>query len=913
MAVRIYSLAKELKLDSKVLVDLCTKAGVTGKGSALASLTDEEVAKVKSFVAGANKPAAPAREPVAVPKPIPTIPTIPAPVPAPVPVGVAIAEPAASQPPVFRREDYIAPTGTANTSKPPMMVSKPTERSAADALRKASEPRPAQRSGPAIRVAPLPVSQQPVAPSKPAEPEPQKPDIKLPADAIRASKAGGNPLQAHMRKAEAKRRSDTAPPQPPSSSPPQRPRGPSSSGRPPLPPIVPPLSDAAKEAKEKERRRTGKPAPATAEDDKTLGGREQRQLNRRRGTAEPRAVTPAAAVEDDRPHHRSRSRSRPKRAGTNTAAPRKGRMIVQLPCTVRTFSEAIGVRASQVLGKLLGLGQMANINTELAPETVELLAVELNIDIEIRQAADLERQVLSSIESQEDPPESLQPRPPIVTFLGHVDHGKTSLLDRLIGIDVASGESGGITQHIRAYRIEKNGRPIAFVDTPGHEAFTEMRARGANVTDIAVLVVAADDGVMPQTEEAISHARAAGVPIVVALNKMDLPGVDPTRIMQQLAANELLPTEWGGDTEVVRCSAMTGMGMDDLLETLLTIAELHDYKANPARAAYGTCLEAELHEGRGVVSKLLVQNGTLHVGDIIVCGPAHGRVKAMYDTLDPRKTYQSVEPSTPVNVTGLDVAPGAGDHFHVLPDITQARQIAEQRSQTTRQLALGGGAPAHVTLENLHERLGRDEVQTLNLVLRADVRGSIEAIQKELGKLVHPEVQIKILQATVGGITEADVHLADASDAIIIGFNVVPDEKARGLADDRQVQVRRYEIIYKLTDDLKAALEGMLKPERREVDLGRALVQRTFVISRVGTIAGCRVLAGTIERNARVRVIRDNRIIGEYPLESLKREKDDAREVREGYECGIKLGGFNDLKEGDVLEVYKIQEVARTL
>jgi translation initiation factor IF-2 len=493
-----------------------------------------------------------------------------------------------------------------------------------------------------------------------------------------------------------------------------------------------------------------------------------------------------------------------------------------------------------------------------------------------------------------------------------VDHCKTSLLDRIIGIDVASGEFGGITQHIRAYQIQRGERRISFVDTPGHEAFTEMRARGATVTDIAVLVVAADDGVMPQTEEAISHARAANVPIVVALNKIDLPGFDVQRIYQQLATAGLLPTEWGGDVEVVKTSAITGVGIEELLETLFTIAELHNLRANPNRDAVGTCLEAEVHEGRGVVVKFIVQKGTLHVGDSVVCGSSTGHIKAMYDTLDPHKKLEEAGPSMPVNVTGLDVAPAAGQRFYVLDDIAAARQIAAKRQEASRRAAMGS-RPVHVTLENLFDRLGKDEVQTLNIILRADVRGSIEAILKELTKLEHPEVKIKVLQATVGGVSEADIHLADASDAVVIGFNVVPDEKARALAEQKGVQIRRYEIIYKVTEDLRAALEGMLKPEQREADLGRALVLRTFVISRLGTIAGCRVLSGNIQRNARMRVIRDNRILGDYALDSLKREKDDAREVREGLECGIKLAGFNDVKEGDVLEAYKIEEVARTL
>jgi translation initiation factor IF-2 len=533
------------------------------------------------------------------------------------------------------------------------------------------------------------------------------------------------------------------------------------------------------------------------------------------------------------------------------------------------------------------------------------------VELDIKRAADVE-DTLTLLDEREEPEEALQARPPVITFLGHVDHGKTSLLDRIIGIDVASGESGGITQHIRAYQIEKDQRRISFVDTPGHEAFTEMRARGANVTDIAVLVVAADDGVMPQTEEAISHARAANVPIVVALNKIDLPGVDVQRIYQQLATAGLLPTEWGGDVEVVKTSALSGQGIDDLLETLFTIAELHNLRANPDRPAVGTCLEAEVHEGRGVVTKFIVQKGTLHVGDSVVCGTSSGHIKAMYDTLKPHQKLNEAGPSMPVNVTGLDEAPAAGQRFYVLEEIAQAREVAAKREEASRRAVLGG-RPVHVTLENLFDRLGKSETQTLNIILRADVRGSIEAILKELTKLDHPEVKIKVLQATVGGVSEADIHLADASDAVVIGFNVVPDEKARALAEQKGVQVRRYEIIYKVSEDLKAALEGMLKPELREAEVGRALVLRTFTISRIGTIAGCRVLTGHIQRNSRVRIIRENRIIGDYALDSLKREKDDVREVRDGLECGIKLAGFNDVKEGDVLEAYKIEEVARTL
>jgi translation initiation factor IF-2 len=875
LAVRIYALAKELKLDSKVLVDLCPKAGVTGKGSALASLTEDEVEKIRAYLSGGSRAAAKPR-----------------------PEPVSVAAPAAAESPTstaIRREDYIAPGGVHR--KPPVMVPK-AERPPEPKKRPGPDgPKPPGRTGPAIKLAPLPPAQQPPAAPQSSEPAPQKPEIRLPLDAIRAGKAGTKPLEEHMRKHEERRKAEAAKKK---ESRPPRP------GAPAAPAEAPPLTAG------RDRGRKGARGPV-AEDGEgrgpaTLGGREQRQLNRKR-------VTPGRKLrsgEDDDAAMRSARRRIKRIGGTNTAAPRKSNVVLELPCTVRTFSEALGVPVNRVLQQLLKLGRASNINAELDPELAELLAVELGVEVDFKRPVALEEKLLSGLEQAEDDPAQLEPRPPIVTVLGHVDHGKTSLLDKIIGIDVVSGESGGITQHIRAYRVQKDGRAVAFVDTPGHEAFTEMRARGANVTDIAVLVVAADDGVMPQTEEAISHARAAGVPIVVALNKIDLHAANPQRCYEQLAANGLLPTEWGGETDVVKTSALTGQGIDDLLSTLLTLAELHDYKANPRRPATGTCLEAEQHTGRGVVAKLLVQKGTLHVGDVIVCGAAHGRVKAIYDTLDPRKTYQEVGPSTPVNVTGLDVAPGAGDHFHVLEDIAAARSIAEQRAAQTRKQALGGG-PAHVTLENLRDRLEQADVKHLNLIVRADVRGSIEAIEKELGKLMHPEVQIKILHKAVGGITEGDVYLADASQAVIIGFNVVPDEGARALAEQKGVQIRRYDIIYNVTNDLKAALEGMLKPEQREVDLGRALVKQTFVISRVGTIAGCQVLSGVIERNARVRVIRESRIIGDYALDSLKRIKDDVREVRQGYECGIKLAGFNDLKEGDVLEAYKTEQVARTI
>ncbi len=888
MAVRIYTLAKELKIDSKELVELCTRAGIQDKGSALASMTDEEVAKLKEFIAAKSRPAA---APV---KPAPPV------------------RPAATQ---LKREDYIAPAGVAR-GKPPESPAAPEAPAAPKPVAAEARPRPAglrplapggQRPGgdgpkpvprPAFKLAPLPAASRPMPVARsPQEPPAQKPDVKLPLDAIRSAKAGGaKPLADHMRKheqrqAEAARLRTGGPGAPP--------RGGLRGG---MAPVPPPMEPGVRP-----RRTPGKPQGPGGDD--LLGGREARQLSRKR-TVDSRGPL---GDDDDGGARRRRGPKQRRGASVSTAAPRKTNASIQVPCTVRAFSEAIGLPASAVLKSLLAFGMesMPSMGSMLDRDTVELLAAELGVQLDLKTAEDLEKELLAGFDAVDEDPSLRQPRAPVVTFLGHVDHGKTSLLDRILGIDVAARESGGITQHMRAYSVKRNGRPITFVDTPGHEAFTQMRARGANVTDCAVLVVAADDGLMPQTEEAISHAKAAGVPIVVAINKIDLPGADVQRVYQQLAANELLPTEWGGETEVVKTSAVTGEGIEQLLDTLLTIAELHDLRANPDRASAGVCLDASVHEGRGVVACLLVQKGTLRVGDAVVCGEASGNVKSMTDTISKKKITEA-GPAMPVFVTGLDTPPGAGDRFQVVDSIALAREVALKRSDISRHSSLIA-APVHVTLENLHDRLGSEKAPTLNLILRADVRGSIEAILKELQKLEHPEVKIRVLQATVGGVTEADVSLADASDAVIIAFNVVPDERARAAAEDRGVQVRRYEIIYQVTDDLKKALEGMLAPEKRETELGRAVVQRTFSISRIGVIAGCRVIGGVIARNARLRVIRDSRVIGDYGIESLKREKDDAREVRDGLECGIKLAGFNDVKEGDILECYRIEEVARTL
>ncbi len=593
------------------------------------------------------------------------------------------------------------------------------------------------------------------------------------------------------------------------------------------------------------------------------------------------------------------------------------RAVLDVPITVRALCEALGIKSVELLFKLKGQGVTApTINTNLNQQTAELIALEYGVELEVRRAADVEEKILEDL-ARPDAPEDLIPRAPIVTIMGHVDHGKTSLLDRIrqqygVKSDVVSTETGGITQVIRAWRVEKDGKPVTFLDTPGHEAFTKMRARGANVTDIAVIVVAADDGVMPQTEEAIAHAKAAGVSLVVAINKVDLPSANINRTRQQLYGLDVLPDNMGGDTPFIETSATTGRGIDELLEQLSVVAELKELKANPGRPARGTCLEAKLTEGEGVVATLLVQNGTLHRGDVILCGATFGRVRQMYN--DMGQPIQEAGPSVPVRLTGLDEIPDADDPFVVLPDLALARSIAIRRQARRLEASLHRRAP--LSLDQLTE----SKIAELKVILKADFRGSVEAIRKELEKLQHEEVRVRVLEAGIGHITENDVWLALTSpqDTLIVGFNAVPDDRAKALAEEKGLKILQYDIIYNLTNDIRSALEGKLKPREEVVYLGRAVVRETFKISRVGTVAGCHVTQGVIERSAKVRVIRGGAVIYPPPdrtasLESLKRFKDDAREVREGYECGLKIAGYDDIKVDDIIEAYRVEEVKRTL
>ncbi|MCL4121120.1 UNVERIFIED_CONTAM: hypothetical protein GTU68_015632 [Idotea baltica] len=587
----------------------------------------------------------------------------------------------------------------------------------------------------------------------------------------------------------------------------------------------------------------------------------------------------------------------------------KTEATVEVPITVRTLSEAMGRPAKQILSELFKRGTLTNINAALEEETAEEIALELGVDLTIKRERDME-DVLAELLEPDTDDSNHAPRAPIVTVLGHVDHGKTTLVDTIRSASVAAGEAGGITQHIAAYQIVHDGNPITFVDTPGHAAFGGMRARGANVTDIIVLVVAADDGIMPQTEECISHAKAAGVPIIVAMNKCDLPDIDEQRVLQGLAAKELLPAEWGGDVEVVRTSALKGDGIDTLLETIFLTAELHDYKANPDCNAVGVCLEAFRDEGRGNVSWFMVQKGTLRVGDFVLCGQTYGRVRAMYNDRD--EELQEAPPSMPVKVTGMETVPGAGSHFFVMDDFEEARTIAENREHEGRS-ALLATRNKPKTIETILAAAAGEEIQKLSLIVKADTPGSLEALRGEIHKFEHPEVEVTIIHEGVGGVNESDVYLASTTDAIIIAFHVIADDSAAAAAENEGVEIRRYSIIYQIADDIKQSIEGLLKPEEVTVTTGRALVLKTFSISRFGTIAGCRVLSGTIARDNRMLVIRDQTVLNDYRISSLKREKDDAKEVREGFECGIRLDGFNDVKEGDLLEAFRIDQVQRTL
>jgi translation initiation factor IF-2 len=588
------------------------------------------------------------------------------------------------------------------------------------------------------------------------------------------------------------------------------------------------------------------------------------------------------------------------------AAP-TGSVTVHSGVSVKELSAALGIPVAQIIKIMMGLGEMVTITRSLTNEFVEVIAAEVGREIVIKHAADDELEA----EVYEDAEEDLVARPPVVTIMGHVDHGKTTLLDAIRKASVVDTEAGGITQHIGAYQAVIGGRRITFLDTPGHEAFTAMRARGAKVTDIAVLVVAADDGVMPQTRESISHARAAGVPIVVAVNKIDVPNANIDRVRSELASEGLQPEDWGGTTQFAEVSAKQKLNLAELLEKVLLVADAElDLRANPGVDASGPIVESRLDIGRGPVATMLVQRGTLRVGDAIVAGDASGKVRALHDYRGEK--VKEAKPGEPVEILGFDRPPPAGELARVVEHERQAKDFAQKRAERLRREQLAQRSKRGVSLESLFSQMREGVVQDLNIVLKGDVQGSVEALLGELGKIHHSEVRVNVIHTGVGGITENDVNLASASTALVIGFNVRPSAEARALAEREGVDIRTYRVIYQLTDDIQQALVGMLTPVQSEETIGEAEVRALFKVSRLGTIAGCMVTNGVIRRNSQVRVVRDGTEIYDTSISQLKRFKDDVREVVEGFECGILLEGFNDLKEGDVLEAYETRQTERT-
>ena len=603
---------------------------------------------------------------------------------------------------------------------------------------------------------------------------------------------------------------------------------------------------------------------------------------------------------------KSRNEEQEKMRRLQMEVARKAPVTVKIPdeITVGELASRMKKTAGQVITLLMKNGIMAGINQTIDYETAEFVATEMGCKVEKEVTVTIEERI---IDDHVDTAEELQTRAPVVVVMGHVDHGKTSTLDAIRKTSVTAGEAGGITQHIGAYTVDVNGQMITFLDTPGHAAFTSMRARGAKSTDIAILVVAADDGIMPQTVESINHAKAAEVPLIVAINKMDKPTANPAKITEQLTKYDLIPEEWGGDTIVVPISAKTGMGLDELLEMVLLTAEVQELKANPNRRAKGTVIEARLDKNRGPVATLLVQNGTLKQGDIVIAGTAVGRVRVM--TNDKGRTVKTAGPSVPVEITGLGEVPAPGDEFNAVTDERMARELVEQRKQAQKDAL--AKLNQKVTLDNLFSRMQEGEMKTLNLIVKADVQGSAEAVKASLEKISNEEVRVKVIHAAVGAINESDVLLASTAGAIIVGFNVRPDAAAQASGHRANVDMRFYRVIYDAIDEIEAAMKGMLAPKFEEVVIGHAEVRMTYKVSAIGTVAGCMVKDGKVTRDAQVRVLRDNIVIHEGEIGSLQRFKDAAKEVTAGYECGMTVAKYNDIKEGDIFECFAMQEVKR--
>jgi translation initiation factor IF-2 len=924
--IRINELARDLEVKAKAILDYLPEAGVTEKkthsssidlaaaekvrahfrklaeeeAAAEAKAQAEKVAKEAAAKAARLRPAAPAvppQSPAATKAPVPaatasTSTSVAAPAAKPsAPVAPAakapapgVAKPAAPAPtPVRPAATPAAPSVPA--AAPPAAAAPPKPSPAPPSV----VPRPAAPSAvrPAAAAPPAGTARPPMRPSGPGGPGvPSRPSAPgAPGIAARSGAPAGSPAvrpgvgapgtRPPMRYSGA--RPGTVPVRPggPPPRPGQRPMRPG--GPMPMPVVPPPKAEPGKPIYERKPAARARP---TLEKRFEEGERKLHPVRTRPGVIERRATRIEPVAQPPRP-------------------PRE--ITITEGITVRELAEKLDVRAKDVLKDLLDRGVFASINQALDVPTATSLAEAFSGIVSV---VSFEEEVVQEV-AKEEKKEDLSPRPPVVTVMGHVDHGKTSLLDAIRQTDVAGAEAGGITQHIGASVVSVDGRRIVFIDTPGHEAFTRMRARGAKVTDLVVLVVAADDGLMPQTLEAIDHARAAGVPIIVAINKIDKPEAQPERVKRQLADRGLMPEEWGGDTVVVEVSAREKKNLDKLQEMILLVADLRELRANPSAPASGTVLESRVDRGRGPVATVLVQNGTLHTGDIFIVGAVYGKVRALFD--DHGHAVKKADPSTPVEVLGLQGIPEAGDQFQVA-DEAKARHIVDYRQTKLREASLARSAGTRITLDQLHEQLKTGEAKELPIIIKADVQGSVEVLSELLPKLSTDQVKLKIIHASVGAVTETDVLLASASGAIIFAFNVRPDRKASDLAQRESVEIRMHSIIYEVTDEIKRAMTGLLEPVYKETHLGRAEVRDTFRIKGVGMIAGCYVLDGIIKRDVEVRVVREGVVVYTGRVSSLRRFKEDANEVRSGFECGVGVSNFNDIKVGDVLECFSMQK-----
>lgn len=902
--IRINELARELEIKAKVLIDYLPEIGISEKKTHSSSLDHDQAEKVrKHFRAQADAEAAAEAEKqakIAATKAKPIAkPTAAPPAPAVRPTAPTIAPASAHAKPTV-------PAAGTPVAKPPM--------------RTAATPPAGTASAPSSR--PAAASTPPVAtPSHPTAP----PRPVIPASASAPAPAGQKPATLPpqrtpiVNRPAAAGRPGTAPPPgqrtggfarpnaPIANRPAPRPGAPMGS-RPGAPSTGRPGGGPMRPG---QQRPGGRPGSMGARPAAPLPKAEPgKPLYVRKTPPRAKPTIEKRFAEGERKLHPVRTRAGA--AGGHAAHAEPAAPVVREPrnvtitegITVRELSEKLDVRAKELLKTLLDRGIFASINQALDVQSASSLAEAFN---GIVQVVSFEEQMAEEVGATEDKSDKTSPRPPVVTVMGHVDHGKTSLLDAIRSTEVAAGESGGITQHIGASQVHVDGRRIVFIDTPGHEAFTRMRARGAKVTDIVVLVVSAGDGVMPQTEEAIDHARAAKVPIIVAINKIDLPDAQPERVKRQLADRGLMPEEWGGDTVMVEVSAKTHKNIERLLEMILLVGDLRELRANPATSASGTVLESRVDKGRGPVATVLVQNGTLNVGDVFICGAVYGKVRALFD--DKGQGVKSGGPSSPVEVLGLQGVPDAGDQFQVA-DEAKARHIVEYRQAKLREASLAKSATSRLTLDQLHEQLKSGEVKDLPIVIKADVQGSVEVLSEMLPKVSNDQVKLKIIHASVGAVSETDVLLASASNAIIIGFNVRPERKASDLAQQENVEIRLHTIIYEVVDEIKKAMVGLLAPVIKEQYLGRAEVRNTFRIKGVGMIAGSYIQDGLMKRDAEVRVLRDNVVIYTGRVSSLRRFKDDVAEVRNGFECGIGISNFGDVKVGDILECFNMERLA---